>query len=609
MRETPPTAAQAEAVVAAVSSGAWRDSNSWDYMDDVTHPPQDRQPLQDIPLSPMAAWAGSANLENPWSIVEPSQSTPVASVPAAAPASNTSFADAWEWETVGDPNAQDAWHKQLEEFQHATQDAMLSPGVPSAYDPGLPRSSQTAVSSAGSTGAEEHAWTASVREDEMASAPSWLSMLTQNESPVAPSGSASWSGLTQDPPKVPVSPVPSAPIPAPLPKGEPMKLPEESLPAAAVQDDDEPLFFGPEWLKSLGATSMEEEVSAESPAQLAALEVSAPPVADVVSAPPRATPDDFWSQSMQSWTFSAPTPLAEPSSHMDVWDAAQQEPAATEAEAHNSALDAAMSSWTRLQQEHPVAEEPAEAEAIIPIVPVESEVGIRAWQPVEQEAYPSWTAMLSMDAERGWGAQPQEVAAPAEQNLLTTLESLEMNLLSRGFVPLEPNTLSAIAQSQDDVPEVEAVSPNEQSLPVEAPQEQESSVMLSSALAQFGPLTPPAQGATQPPSGPEPVRAVPQWVETPVEPLTHVAASVPVTPLAVPASLPTVKAVPVVPVVRVESERPVQSVRASSIPAPVYQAPVEASKAPVARGDALLDNELETTMKRPAIRLQAMQQS
>ncbi len=36
-----------------------------------------------------------------------------------------------------------------------------------------------------------------------------------------------------------------------------------------------------------------------------------------------------------------------------------------------------------------------------------------------------------------------------EQDLLTTLENLEADLFSQGFVPLEPNTLQTIAKTQE----------------------------------------------------------------------------------------------------------------------------------------------------------------
>ena len=79
-----------------------------------------------------------------------------------------------------------------------------------------------------------------------------------------------------------------------------------------------------------------------------------------------------------------------------------------------------------------------------------------------------------------------------ERNLLTTLEGLEQDLRRQGFIPLEPNTLSAIAQHQQvseakgPVSELDAAqSPLQESTHIHNEQP-EQDVLLSSVLAQLG---------------------------------------------------------------------------------------------------------------------------
>ncbi len=603
-------------------------AGTWSSFDDLISVPQEQQPTQEVTPSPLAAWASSAGLESSWATPEQSQSTPA--VPASSlPPSTPGFADAWKWEMAGDKSALEPWNKQLEEFQSAAQDATLSPAAPSTYDFGTSFSSLPPLSPPDSASEKESPWAASPREED--STPAWLSMLTNNEpqTPKSDSGSASWPGLAQESPKTPARVETPAPAPVPQPAREPVKSYEEPQPIVSAQDDDEAPFFGPEWLKSLGATTFEEEqplaVEQMQPPAASASETSSFSLADLQGA----SQGDFWSQDVQSRTFGSPTSSFEPLQSTNTWGQPQQELPVAEVKSQ-SALDATMTSWMHLQQEHVVEETPVQVE---PSNPTEFATYSSTWQPAEQEAYPSWSSMLSKDAEYVWGAHPTEATPPAEQNLLTTLESLEQNLLSQGFVPLEPNTLSVIAQSQDEVaPTMESAVPaKEEAQPEKVAYGQDDSSMLSSALAQFGALAQPEPNPLPPvtpvpdPVWSEPLRVVPTpppsyapqapvppvgspRTEAPREPVTRVAASMPA-PIPTVAPMQTVKEMPLVPVARAESVRPAQPVRASSIPAPVYQAPAETSKAPVARGDALLDNELETTMKRPAIRLQAMQQA
>lgn len=198
-----------------------------------------------------------------------------------------------------------------------------------------------------------------------------------------------------------------------------------------------------------------------------------------------------------------------------------------------------------------------------------------------------------------------------EEQSMVTLENLEHDLRSQGFVPLEPGMLSTIAQE---------------------PEKQEPSV--SSALAQLANFSSQTQTAepvtsTEPAKPIRPAESV-QQIELPVvynqeqpaEPLWLAKA---------PEAVPEVLADAMVSPEALEKQPSHQSARSDKqeqasqpVPAPRGEAPQSQIFAPVAssnagsveenllipayRADSVLQDDLETTMKRPAIRLQPMQQ-
>jgi len=175
-----------------------------------------------------------------------------------------------------------------------------------------------------------------------------------------------------------------------------------------------------------------------------------------------------------------------------------------------------------------------------------------------------------------------------EQELVTSLESLEYDLHSQGFVPLEPGSLSTIAQGhQEQVP------------------------TLSSALAQLGDLT--QQTATSE-DVPQPTQLADASQAAQV---TKVSFEEPVelSQAATPSSGLVSEPVPALD--NTTSSEPVSIAPfAEASPGPISEPwwPSSASSEagpsliPSYRADALFENELETTMKRPSIRLQPMQQ-
>jgi len=240
--------------------------------------------------------------------------------------------------------------------------------------------------------------------------------------------------------------------------------------------------------------------------------------------------------------------------------------------------------------------------------------------------FTSWT-----DDIQPWSDQVDQLLPENEQHTLNALENLESELHAQGFTPLEPGTLSTIAQEST----------------------------LSSALAQLGNL---AQQAHQqeelvPPS-PAPFTQLDEttWSQpySPSQPIAQPAASIntpeppPISPdhqeeiqAPVADSLPTIHTEVEPEPLQIPSNQAQQS--APQLPtetppnpaaAPIQEAsssqpqhveaasnhtlepalnsnpsaPPDTLLIPSYHADALFENELETTMKRPAIRLQPMQQ-
>ncbi len=164
------------------------------------------------------------------------------------------------------------------------------------------------------------------------------------------------------------------------------------------------------------------------------------------------------------------------------------------------------------------------------VAPPETDAVTRQDMPVQQAEPAASTVQEESEKQESagedWLSQVAEQLSQPGQDVYTTLEALEKQLHSQGFIPLEPGTLSTIAHEQ------------------EQEKEEEQEPTLSSALAQFGNLN--SQPASE-----------------------HI------------------------------STTPVQPVEPAS----------RVSSGPTLSFDALSDTELETTMKRPAVRLQPIQRS
>lgn len=319
-------------------------------------------------------------------------------------------------------------------------------------------------------------------KEEVPAPPAWLEMLTKTERR-QPSGSMptlrEQPAHAEQPPGPPITAQPQAgPVPSPRRSWEdefstvpaPPEQAEAVSPFFFASDDKEEDMGWPEWLKSLGAETIE-------------------PAAETATQQPSAS--SVWSDLQQSAQAPRPAPY---------------------------------DSWThQLQSSSTTAQEP------------------------EPAHYSSWEEQID------------QTMSEADRQQLATLETLQQSLLSQGFVPLQPGTLSTIAQE----------------------------TTFSSAQE---------PSSSSPAAGPLPGQAQPLSSSTSYTPSQLPASEMPASPVVEPLATPAVS---------IPQEEPVLATNRveSTINAHARQ---DALSIPAYRSDAFLENELETTMRRPAVRLQPM---
>ncbi len=349
--------------------------------------------------------------------------------------------------------------------------------------------------------------------------------------------------------------VPTEPEPTPF-----------ARPQAAQQEEAMPFFFSaeneegdggtnwPAWLKSLGAESLEPDASAELPQQ---------------NAPASTKPEEYTGQAAREADPWAEIPTSN-SSQPD-WMHQLTTPA------HDN--EPAQPAW--MNQFSTPANEPTQPDWMQQFS-----------SPVSEPAQPAWMNQFAASAESQPAATPMPAPmAEQEQRYIASLEDLEKSLQAQGFAPLAPGSLASIAQSQTSA-----------SAPAQ-PQEQPS---LSSALAQLG-------NFSQPPVAPT-ASGEPWWnsmlAQSPEQP-TQAQVSSPSSPA--PDPFAALSAHP-----SLEATSPMPALPATPAPTPLAPTPFQPSTnqtpathnpplTPTYRSDALLDSDLETTMKRPAVQLQPMQ--
>ncbi len=410
-------------------------------------------------------------LENGRPVSAPSTSAPAQkSQPAPAPLENTygnwETMDNWDQQAQTSTTNQPApaashqnWNGSGEDYQTYNP---IQPEMPAAWVSQL--ESQTPASQ------EEQTWyqqettenlSNEGQEEQMGTPPAWLGTLTRSEQQQTPASA---------------SHVPSAPLPEAT-SASASSAPEiKTQPQAESADEPMPFFFPdeeenegdmgwPEWLKSLGAEALEPEQSEPAPSAPLpeAAPVSSKPAVEIpaweASQPVQSTPEadpwaalpsisannDAWadSNSQPDW-MQQMSPLEIPSAQSAAPDWMQQFSPANNTSAQSAAPD-----W--MQQFSP-----AQAQS----------------QP--QSSTPDWMQQLSNAESLPYQEPAISVGTPAnaqEQRYLASLEDLENDLQSQGFIPMEPGSLASIAQTQTNAP---------------AQSQQEIQPSLSSALAQLG---------------------------------------------------------------------------------------------------------------------------
>ncbi|GCE03054.1 tetratricopeptide repeat protein [Dictyobacter aurantiacus] len=333
---------------------------------------------------------------------------------------------------------------------------------------------------------------------------------------------------------------------------------------------------------------------------------------------------DFWSSFESN---REPAPLEQPSWMQQLSQSSASSSDQNSDVTYEESAEQVNPSWYEQQAPEPAREETVQPAESVPSAEPARPVVEDPWAILNQQAQSQsidydWLAQLAGGTQPSASepvAQEETTNAPdekpdegqqaaEEQNLVTTLEELEQRLLSRGFTPLEPNSLASIAQSQENGQESEEQA-QEAAEGDRSSSASTSEPSLSSALAELGNFFPrpaePTPIETQAPS------AEPSWLAA----LGTVPAARNTPPSEAPA--PEQPIVETAPETTDTRQPPVlaQPYAAPSRPAetvafqPSEHVSTEPEAASVAHVNPLLDSELETTMKRPAVRLQPVQRT
>ncbi len=501
----------------------------WSSLDNIIEPQQEYQTLQNA--TPFSNWSGSGASDfGNWSTFN-QQGYPSQPANKAQTSHPTPQLDSWNipiqsassteqqapeleaWQTL--PDAYKDSERTIDSNQVEQQAAWYHMDAFS----GSSADSWSNASNSNQVPTPTH-WDIEEQESDLPAPPAWLDMLTRSDhrqssgslSPVAPSAPALEQEVVtvQQSVQQPIEPAKIHPTASPW-----EQLPVTSSPSPVAPEEEE-YFFGPEWLKSLGATTIE-------------------PV----------TPQE-------------PEIERQPTHSEEPEPVVSSTPTATFEQANTSTILAAE----------------AETQVIEAAASVESE-----------------TKKITVE---NWFEQASQMLTHPEQNLLTTLEELENNLRSQGFTPLEPGALSTLAKEST----------------------------LSSALAQFGNFSSPATEIDAVQSNPS--AAIPTtpptellWSDT-AEPIAEpLEATVSKSSAQTPAATSHLDALSSLVTSRAEAQsmssispEPAR-LEALSNPAtstPSHTQPAAAPADPNAQFSMPLDFGLETTMKRPVVRMQPLQQ-
>lgn len=584
----------------------------WSSLDNIIEPQQDYPVMQDA--APFSTWTGNQQADsNAWNALAEQEQR--STEQPAQPQRNTPVMDSWG--TFGQSG--DNWPA-LDAIAPEDQVTRQTPSHTGPVPEQPHQEEELFWYSSKSNTTDEHKdepqeedfshWNTSNRfgepsptgtgetskvEEKSPAPPAWLDVLTRGEQ-------------SRQPSEAPTTRVPSAPLaPEPVANGrveqsapveeviQPVSAPtnddqHEDTSVSFPQEDDADFSFGPEWLKSLGARSMN---------SLDGI-LTEPFTPDAMMPPPTSpakSTDEHAATTQQEIETPevADEPVAAQLPEVDFADDAEQTTAGESQEPD-------LSFWESMA---PVAtEQPSFSDEQLEPVDVEpvAEIPVVSEEPTAQEVEKTQSSIPERQqtpSVASWLEQAAQRLAQPEQNMLTTLEELEKDLRSQGFLPLEPGSLAAFAQEQVTEPS------------------------LSSALAQLGEFAaqPPVQTRTTAPLQPNEAPPQPLWNAVPEAPAAQQQTSIPAAanqPVPQSQQTPQAAAMPshldalssfgaqtkpdMTPIAKPKTTTPEQHPQ----PAPFVASNPAPELAPAQRHDALLDMELETTMKRPAVRLQAM---
>jgi tetratricopeptide (TPR) repeat protein len=202
-----------------------------------------------------------------------------------------------------------------------------------------------------------------------------------------------------------------------------------------------------------------------------------------------------------------------------------------------------------------------------------------------------------------WSAQLDQTLSEADKEQLATLENLDNDLRSQGFVPLQPGSLSTLAEEPSlESALAELSNLTTQHTPSEPPDAQAQPVI------QAQPSEPAAPAELISPLALLAGNAQPGESETSRGDTSDQSSEMPPDLVTEPSIYPGSMITSVTP-----TPEPIRAEAANQLFEPTVHSVANVSQEtplmPIYQADALLENELETTMKRPAIRLQSMHQS
>ena len=414
-------------------------------------------------------------------------------------------------------------------------------------------------------------WSSEAQDEDLPAHPAWLDTLTRSDQ--QPTAEMPFQAPAPSPSTSQPEASASSSQVRSLSESKQTKPAEEAMPFFFPPADESESDMGwPEWLKSLGAEALEPEPTTPSEPLP---EIDATPVRPLAEKPAweTAPPAEAEQQSPEADPWAA---LPSMSASNEAWTASGSQPDWRQqlAPAQNTPTQNATPDW--MQQF--AAIENTSGQSTTPD-------WMKQFSPAQntpaQPATPDWMQQLGGGEQQA--LQRSTPAAEQEQRYITSLADLEKDLQSQGFVPLAPGSLASIAQAQQNAPA--------QSVPSPDP-------AASSALAQLG-------NFSQSPAAP--TSDEPWWnsMTTPQvgqQPASAYPASEQSNPFAaLGARMPETTAQPLSPLPATPTP---MSPAQSYTPAAQEMSP---ALTPAYRSDALLDSDLETTMKRPAITLQPMQ--